>query len=271
MEKIDLNANASVPILGFGTWKLQGDVCEQAVLDALKVGFRHLDTADSYANHKKVGAAIRRSSLPREEIFLTTKLWHEKLTKEEVKDCVQRFLEELQVNYIDLLLIHWPNHLVPIEETLEAMNRCKEDGVVKAIGVSNFTIKHLEETKKTGFEVSVNQIEFHPSFNQKELKEYCDHNKITIEAHSPNGQGRDLLVPEIIDIARKHFATEYQAILAWLRQKGIVALPKSTNPKHMRENLESLKLNLKDNEIEVIENLPQGERVIDFAFSEFKS
>ena len=244
-------------------------MCEQAVLDAFEAGFRHIDTADSYANHHRIASAIAKSGISRKEIFLTTKLWHEKLTASEVQDCVKRFLEELDTPYIDLLLIHWPNHLVPIKQTLEAMNELKQKGEVLALGVSNFTEKHLEEAKKTGFEVAVNQVEFHPSFNQKTLKTYCDKNKIVLEAHSPSGQGRDLLIPEIIDIARSHFATESQIILAWLRQKGIVALPKSTNPKHIKENFESLSINLKDNEIKIIDNLPQGERVIDFAFSEF--
>ncbi len=270
MQTIKLNDQTLIPIIGFGTWKLQGKICEEAVLNALEIGFRHIDTADSYANHQKIASAIKKSKIPRKEIFITTKLWHEKLTAKEVKECVPRFLEELQTDYLDLLLIHWPNHLVPIEQTLQAMDEYKSRGVIRAIGVSNFDISHLEMAKGSGFKVEVNQVEFHPSFNQKKLKKYCDKNNITIEAHSPNGQGKDLFIPEIIDIARKNFATEYQIILSWLRQKGIVAIPKSTNPKHIKENFDSLKLNLDEDEMQILENLPQGNRVLNYPFAEFE-
>jgi len=269
MQTLTLKNGLQIPAIGFGTWKLQGDACTEAVINAIEAGFRLIDTADSYANHKKVGEAIKKSGLKREEIFLTTKVWYEKLTTNEVTDSVDRFLEELGVSYIDLLLIHWPNHNVPIRETLEAMNKAVQQRRVHSIGVSNFTIKHLNEIKSLGIDVMINQVEFHPSFNQRELKKYCDKEQIIIEAHSPNGQGKDLIIPEIIDIARAHFATEYQVILAWLRQEGIIALPRSKEVKHIKENYESLKINLKSGELTKINNLKQEGRILNFGFSEF--
>lgn len=269
MPTLTLKGGVKIPVLGFGTWKLQGDECTRAVLSAFEAGFRHIDTADSYANHQRISEAIKKSGLKRGEIFLTTKLWHEKLTAPEVKDSINRFLTELDCGYIDLLLIHWPNRLVSIEETLGEMSKFNQAGLIKAMGVSNFTVKHLDRTLKTGFGIAVNQVELHPSFNQKELLQYCNSRNLVVEAHSPNGQGRDLLEPIIIDLARKHFASEYQIILAWLRHKKIVALPKSTNLKHLKENIESVHITLDTDEIKAIDSIKQKERLINYPFSEF--
>jgi len=256
-------------MLGFGTWKLQGDICEQAVSDALELGFTHFDTADSYANHKRVGDALKKSGIKRETLFLTTKIWYEKLTEIEVFESFKRFQEELQTDYIDLLLVHWPNKNVPIAETLKAMDQLKRGGSVKSIGVSNFNVTHLEEALNTGYEVSLNQVEFHPSLNQNDLKIYCDNKDIKVTAYSPNGQGQDLSIPEIKSLAKKYSCYESQIILAWLRQKGIIAIPKSTKKEHIKANLESLKIKISQAEIEEINSLNTNKRLVEFKFSEF--
>src|SRR6185312_2600231 len=159
-QKINLTSTLSIPIIGFGTYKLTGEICQTAVSKALEIGYRHIDTADLYGNHHEVGEAIKKSGLKREEIFLTTKIWRDKLHKEDVLTSAQRFLDELQTDYIDLLLVHWPNNDIPITETLGAMQKLQQQKVIKAIGVSNFTILLLREALATHIPFVMNQVEF---------------------------------------------------------------------------------------------------------------
>ncbi|TSC55666.1 MAG: aldo/keto reductase [Parcubacteria group bacterium Greene0714_21] len=227
MKSLVLNSQASIPMLGFGTWQLVGDTGIKAVAKALGVGYRHIDTADRYGNHKEISQAIELSSLKREDLFITTKIPNTLLSREDVFLSVDRYLQELNTNYIDLLLIHWPNKNIPIAETLGAMRTLKEQGKVKAIGVSNFTIHHLKDAKATGVEVTNNQIELHPTFNQKELREYCAANNIVVTAYSPLGRGQDIGLPLFQELVKKYNSSPAQVILNWILQLGCVAIPKS--------------------------------------------
>lgn len=266
---ITLSDGTIIPTIGFGTWQLNGSECRQAVETALAVGYRHIDTADRYGNHKEVGAAIAGSGLDRSDLFLTTKVWHDQLTSHQVSDSVRRFLVELQTEYIDLLLIHWPNHNIPITETLQAMQAAQQEGIVRSIGVSNFTIRHLEEVRSSGSTVVMNQVEYHPSLNQQELLNYCTQNAITVTAYSPIAQGQDLNLPVIQDIAKKHDKTPAQVILNWLLYKDIVVIPRSTKPERIRQALESSDFVLSDDEYAAIDAIGGQNRLVCPDFAEF--
>lgn len=269
MKKFKFKNGNEVPALGFGTWKLVGETAVLSTRKALEIGYRHIDTADAYKNHKEVGRAIEESGIDREEIFLTTKVWYTDLKPEDLRKSVNRFLEELETGYIDLLLIHWPNRKIPLEGTLEAMNRLKSEGVIKNIGVSNFTINHIKDVLKTGVEVVNNQVELHPTFGQFELHKFCEENGILLTAYSPLGRGAELDNPVLKSIASKYKKTLPQVILNWIVARGIIAIPKASSEEHIRENFESLDFELDNEDIEKINKLDRGERLIDNGWSEF--
>jgi len=266
VKTLKLNDKIEIPILGLGTWQLKD---QGAIEHALEVGYRLIDTADIYNTHIKVGRAVKNSKIPREDLFLTTKIWYNSLNRKAVEETGKRFLDELQTPYIDLLLIHWPNPAVPIRETLEAMNSLKEQGVTHAIGVSNFEGRRLEEALKTGVEITNNQVELHPSFNQRKLKSFCDAHKIVVTAYSPIARGQDLNLEEIKTLAKKYAKTPSQIILNWIAQQDIVAIPKAATHKHIEENFNSLDFNLSKEDRELINQVPQEPRLINPGFADF--
>ncbi|HLC87902.1 MAG TPA: aldo/keto reductase [Patescibacteria group bacterium] len=269
MKKYKLKNGNKIPALGFGTWKLVGQDCLDSVLKALELGYRHIDTADKYGNHRHVGEAIHQSRIDRKEIFLTTKGWYTDLRTEDLKNAVNRFLEELETDYLDLLLIHWPNRNIPLVESLEAMNQLKDKGIIKNIGVSNFTVNHLKDCLKTGIEVVNNQVEIHPTFAQFELQKFAQENGIRLTAYSPLGRGADLQIPELLEIAQKHNKSVPQVIINWLISRGIITIPKATGEEHIRQNFEAMDFELFSEDIKVINNLDKGDRLIDNEWSEF--
>lgn len=269
MKKLQLNQKASIPELGFGTWQAIGEDCVRAVETALEAGYRHIDTADRYGNHREVARGIKNSGLKREELFITTKKWMDNLSKDDVIEDVHRFHDELQTDYLDLVLIHWPNREFDIKETLEGFEHLKEEGIVRAVGVSNFTIHHLEDALATDYEIINNQVELHPTFNQNELKEFCDSKGITLTAYSPLGRGQDLNLKAISEVAKKHNATSAQVILAWILKRGIVAIPKSTTPERIKENFEAHKLELDSTDMEKINSIEQRPRLLSPEFEDF--
>lgn len=270
MKSLPLNKNVSIPILGFGTWQITGNSCVTAVKTALEVGYRHLDTADAYGNHQQVAQGIKESGVPREDIFITSKVFYHDLHRNSVLQKCDQFLQELQTEYLDLLLIHWPNKNVELSETLSAMNELKQQGKIKAIGVSNFTQNHLEEAKATGIEVTNNQVELHPSVNQKDFKEYCDSNKIVLTAYSPLGRGEDIELDIIQELAEKYQASPSQVILNWIMAKNIVAIPKSSNDQRIKENFESTSWEMAPEDVTKIDRtVPQKERLIVPEWAEF--
>lgn len=259
-----------IPLLGFGTWQLQGQEATDAVSKALEVGFRHIDTADRYQNHRQVGQALKESGVPRSEIFLTTKVWHSDLHQKDVFAAAERFLKELETDYLDLLLIHWPNSSIALEETLAALGQLKKDGVIKNIGVSNFTIRHLEDALDQGVEILTNQVEFHPTLNQKALKEFCDKHKILITAYSPIAQGEDLKLPVIVELAEKYQRSPAQVILNWLISKNIVAIPRTTKPERIEDIYRTLEWKMDSEDVKAIDNLHTNNRMVIPPFAEFE-
>jgi len=261
MQTLKLNENSSIPILGFGTWQITGSRATRAVEKALEVGYRLIDTADIYGNHEEVGQAIANSTIPRKEIFLTTKIWRSYLHREGVLECGKRFLEELKTDYIDLLLIHWPTSSVPVRESLEAMNELKEQGIVKAIGVSNFFDEELVEALDCGVEITNDQVELHPSLNQKNLKGFCDEHNIVVTAYSPLGRGKEVHGEEVEELAKKYAKTPSQIILNWIIQRGIVAIPKAAKEEHIEENFKATEFELASEDMELINQIPQNGRI----------
>jgi 2,5-diketo-D-gluconate reductase B len=262
MQKVEIEKGVAMPILGFGTYKLTGDICIQAVADAIKIGFLHIDTADKYQNHSDIARAIKESEIQRKDLFLTTKVWWDRLSYNDIRKSIPRFQNELMTDYFDLVLIHWPNRNIALDDSFKALTEFKEEGIIRAIGVSNFTINHLRDAQKIGVKIAVNQVEFHPSLNQKDLLKFCLENEITITAYSPIAQGEDIEITEIQTIAKKYGRSGSQVILAWLRQKGIVAIPRSKSYEHIRDNFESLNLNLDEKDMEILDSLDRGNRII---------
>lgn len=270
ISQIKLNG-CHIPVVGIGTWQLKGDEAQESVETALSYGYRLIDTADVYGNHKQIAKAINNSKIDRSEIFLTTKVWRDDLKCKDIREAVDRFLDELDTNYIDLLLVHWPNSNIPYEETIDGLDAVKDDEKILDYGVSNFTIKHLKELKEKELDYDIvnNQVEFHPSLNQKELQKYCNDNGIVVTAYSPIAQGKDFDLELIQNLAEKYDKTPAQIILNWHIANGRVVIPRSSTNQHIKENFEILTWRLEEEDIEKIENINKNNRLLKPPFHEF--
>lgn len=242
-----LNNGITIPSIGYGTWQVEnGPAAVQAVAEALRIGYRHIDTATCYGNEKSVGEAIARSGLDRRDLFVTSKVWNTNRGYDSTLKAFERSLSDLGLDYLDLYLIHWPasphrfsdwQHINA--ETWRAMEELMKAGKIRAIGVSNFMPHHLDALLSTADVVpAVNQIEFHPGCKQPECIDYCRAHGILVEAWSPLGCGR-VLGNEILGrVAARHHCSPAQLCLCWILQQGILPLPKSSTPQRMRDNLE---------------------------------
>jgi len=270
MKTVRLNKETEIPVLGLGTWKLNGEECVEAVAEAISIGYRHIDTADAYENHAEVREGIRKSGIGREDLFLTTKLHFDDGYKEEtVRKSGERLLKELDTDYVDLLLIHWPDRSTSFEETLHAMDELKKAGKARALGVSNFTIHHLEDALKAGVEITDNQVEIHPAFTQKELRDFCALKKIAVTAYSPLGRKHVLELPLLHELADKYEKTPAQIALNWIVSRGMITIPKSANPQRIKENFDSLSFSIEEPDLVRIDEIPQEERIVAPAYSDF--
>jgi len=253
MKTLPLIENIQIPRMGFGTYGL-GRNATEATLHALRTGYRHIDTADIYGSHENIAEAITLSGVKREEIFITTKLWSNSLAKDEVEPTVNRFLRELNTSTIDLLLIHWPSRSVPVQETLVAMDKQCQAGKVRAIGVSNFKVSLMKEALETGFPVCNDQIEYNLNHKPAEVLEFCKDNNVTVTAYSPLEEGGGKSSKLVAELAKKYDRSKAEILLAWLMQKGMIVIPRSSNPKHIETNFRSLDLSLESGDIEKLEN-----------------
>ena len=261
-----LTNGVEIPAVGFGTFRAEGDAGEKAILDALDAGYRHLDTASMYQNEEVVGQAIKKSGIPREEIFVTTKLWNDIRDYEGAKTSLATSLKKLDLEYVDLFLIHWPNpaSLRHIPDAWEARNRdiwryleeALEQGLVRAIGVSDFHERHIDSLLETANVVPhVNQIYVSPSDLQLELVAANAKHHILTQAYSPLGKGTLLDAPELKELAQKYGKTPAQVILRWNLQKGYNPLPKSVTPSRIRENIDLFDFELSADELQKMDTL----------------
>jgi 2,5-diketo-D-gluconate reductase B len=270
MMTATLRSGREIPMLGLGTWQLTGDDCIDAVAHALELGYRHIDTAEAYGNHEQVRAGIARAGIPRDEIFLTSKVIRTRLHHDEVISSCETTLRELGTDYVDLYLVHWPNSSIPMEETLEAMSKLVDAGKARDIGVSNFTEWHLAKAEEVSrHPISVNQVEYHIYLNQENLLADCKRRGIVLTAYSPLGRGEALEERALTEIARAHGKSAAQVALRWLIQKGIVVIPKARSEKHLAENLGVLEFALTDEEVSLINSIGITKRIINPWWAEF--
>lgn len=256
----------SLPQLGFGTYRMTDrQECRDAVETALMTGYRHIDTAQFYENEEYVGEAIEAADVPRDEIFLATKVWHDRLSYDDVLASVRRSLDRLGVDAVDLLYVHWPRGEYDPEETLAAFDGLYDDGLVRNVGVSNFTPTLLDEAREQlDAPLLAHQVEMHPLLPQQELQAYAREHDHWLVAYAPIARGKVADVPEIQAVAEKHDATPVQVSLAWLLSKeNVAAIPKAATPEHIRENYGAKKIDLDEEDIERIDEIDRQERLID--------
>lgn len=256
MEYITLNNGLKMPILGYGVYQVSKEECQQCVMDALKVGYRSIDTAQSYFNEEQVGSAIVKSGVPREDIFLTTKVWIEHYGYEETLASVKESMEKLQTNYLDLLLLHQP--FADIYGAYRALEELYEAGKVKAIGISNFyPDRMIDIASFSKIKPMVNQVEVNPLHQQEEAKQWMDKYNIQIEAWAPFGEGRGDIFsnPVLAQIAEKYGKSVAQVILRWHIQRGVVVIPKTTHIERMKENFNVFDFTLSQEDMKLISDL----------------
>ena len=254
---------ANIPVLGLGTWQSTGQDCIDVVSQGLKMGYEHIDTAQAYDNEKEVGKGIKQSGVARDKFFLTTKIFPDdmKFEPEKLIAAAKRSLENLDTDYVDLLLLHWPDDRVPLSETMPALCELQKQGLTRNIGVSNFNIANIIEAKRyADVHIAVNQVEFHPFIKQKTLQTFLNNHHILLEAYSPLARG-DVFDNKIIkEIADKHSITPAQVSLAWiLSDKHRIAIPKTANPEHLQGNLDAIKIELSADELEKIGSLARSD------------
>ena len=256
---LEMNNKLKIPQMGFGVFLIRGDeLTEQSCLEAFKLGYRHIDTAHVYGNERGVGSAIKKSGIPREEIFLTSKLWHNECGEGITEKAIDRMLKRLDTTYLDLLLIHWP--VGDYCGAWKDMEKAVEAGKVKSIGLSNFMGKYLEDILKIAKILPVvDQVECHPYAPCDDLRKELDKINCKIEAWSPIGRAdKNLLNEEVlVNLGKKYNKTAAQVILRWHIEKGNIIFPKSTNPVHIKENWEIFDFKLTDDEIKQIDGLPK--------------
>lgn len=253
----------TVPTLGLGTWKLRGDECVRAVLDALEIGYRHIDTAQAYANEEDVGRALRESGVPRDELFLTTKVWFDNLSHDDAIASTEASLRKLDTDHVDLLLIHWPNEELSMDEPLRALAELRERGRARHVGVSNFTPSLLDEALRVTKLFAV-QVEYHPFLSQDTLLERAREADMMLTAYSPIARGAVVDDPTLREIGRAHGKSAAQVTLRWLvQQDGVAAIPKASDDEHRRSNFDIWDFRLSDDEMERIADLARGERLVD--------
>ncbi|MEU6229047.1 aldo/keto reductase [Streptomyces sp. NPDC047042] len=261
---IILNNGVEMPQLGYGVWQVPDDEAEQAVTTALETGYRSIDTAAIYGNEEGTGKAIAASGLPREDLFVTTKLWNGDQGYESALRAFDTSLEKLGLEYVDLYLIHWPQPAKGrFVDTYKALEKLAADGRARSIGVSNFLPEHLDRLlAETSVVPAVNQIELHPHLQQHAAREYHAEQGIATEAWSPLGQGKGLLeVPAIVAIAQKHGRTPAQIVLRWHLQLGNVVIPKSVTPSRIKENIEVFDFSLDTEDLAAISALNEDRRL----------
>ena len=259
-DTFTLNNGYKIPCIGFGTWQTpDGDTAVNAVKDAVKLGYKHIDTAAIYGNEVSIGKAIKESGINRNELFITSKVWNKERGYKTTLAAFDKTLNDLQLDYLDLYLIHWPASQNQFKdwdninlETWKAMTELYKAGKIKSIGVSNFMLHHLKSLMETEVKPMVNQIEFHPGFMQEETVKYCNDNNILIEAWSPLGTGKMLNNSTLKEIAAKYNKSAAQLCIRWCLQNNTLPLPKSVTSARIKENTEVFDFVISDEDMKTI-------------------
>ena len=261
--KVENARGAKIPALGFGTFRMKGEECTQAVENALKVGYRHLDTAEIYENEKAVGDGMASFDIDRNELFITTKAWMDDMSPEGLRKSLEQSLRDMRIDYVDLWLIHWLNPKFEVEDILETMMKEVDAGTVRHVGVSNFPAAFFERAAKAA-PVVCNQVEYHPYLAQTKIIESARAHDALVMAYAPLGIGKCHADATIAAIGEKHGKTAAQVTLRWFMQQPMVgAIPKASGYDHAKENFEIFDFELSDEEMATITGLARGERMID--------
>nr|WP_274637978.1 aldo/keto reductase [Microbacterium bovistercoris] len=263
IPEISLNDGNSIPQLGYGTFKVPAEQAERAVAEALELGYRHIDTAAIYGNEQGVGAAVAASGIPRDELFITTKLWNDRHDGDEPRAAIGESLDRLGLDRVDLYLVHWPtpakdNYLHAWEKLIEL----REEGLARSIGVSNFLVPHLEKiVQATGVTPAVDQIELHPAHQQPDVTAWAAAHDVRIESWGPLGQGKyDLFgTPAVAEAAAAHDRTPAQIVIRWHLQHGYILFPKSVHRERLAENIDVFDFTLADEQLQAIDALEPGD------------
>jgi 2,5-diketo-D-gluconate reductase B len=254
-----------IPALGFGTWQLRGDACRKSIVSALETGYRHIDTAQIYENEDEVGHALKDSTVPRQDIVLTTKIWMNNVRTGDMQQSLTKSLTSLQTDYVDLLLIHWPVKDVSINEQMQALCDVRDQGLAKLIGVSNFTVAQMKEITDTlGVPIACNQVEYHPFLNQRPVLDFVRGHDMVLTAYSPVARGKVMEDKTIGAIAKKYGKTAAQITLRWLvQQERVAAIPKAADPQHAQSNFDIFNFTLTEDEMRSIHALarPDGRMI----------
>jgi len=258
---VDLNNGVRMPIIGLGTAALFGKPAYQSVVWALDMGYRMIDTASMYGNERNVGKALQESEIPREELFITTKVWETDQGYDNTMAALEKSLKKLKLSYIDLYLIHWPRSKLR-NETWKTLERILKDGKARAIGVSNYTIRHLKELLEISSTIpTVNQVEFTPFLYQRDLLDFCEKTKIKLGAYSPLTRGEKFDNPLLQSISQRHQKSSAQILIRWGLQHGIVEIPRSRSKQHIQENFEVFDFEIYKKDMEVLDNLNENFRL----------
>ncbi|MDZ5696964.1 aldo/keto reductase [Chelativorans sp. M5D2P16] len=269
MKKLDVNG-AQIPVIGLGTWTLKGGTCVDIVSHALEHGYRHVDTATIYDNEEEVGEGIRASGLARDQIFLTTKVWWTDLAPGDLERSAAESLKRLGVDAVDLLLIHWPSPDIPLAETIGALNRAREKGLTRHIGVSNFPSRLLEAAAgHSTAPLVANQVEYHPYLNQEKVHAACLRQGMAMVSYCPLYRGGLLDEPAITEAAARHGKTPAQIVLRWhIEQENVAVIPRTSRLERLAENADIFDFSLDAGEMEAISRLKSaGRRICDYDFS----
>ena len=259
----------SLPRLGLGTFRMQGDACRAAVESALALGYRHIDTAEMYGNEDAIGAAIAASGVARKDLHVTTKVWNENLAPDAIRRSFDASLKKLRLDHVDLYLVHWPARNMNLQAIFETLLKLKEEGRTRAIGVANFNLALLktvvEEIKAP---IACNQIEYHVMLDQTPVRKYLAAESIPLVAYCPLAQGRAASDPTLAAIGRKHGVSAAQVALKWLLdQDGVAAIPKASRSESQKANLDALHVGLDDEDRQAIAGLPKDRRCVNPGFA----
>jgi diketogulonate reductase-like aldo/keto reductase len=269
MQFVEANGGARIPAIGLGTWELRGRSCARLVEQALKLGYRHIDTAQVYENEREVGEGLRASGVKRDDVFVTTKVWTTHFAPNDLERSTKESLARLRLSEVDLLLLHWPNPQVPLAETLGALARVRKLGMSRHIGVSNFTVALIEQAVRLCEEpLACDQVEYHPYLDQAKVLEACARHGMAVVAYSPVAKGRVKNDQALARIGHAHGKSAAQVCLRWLVQQNVPAIPRTSKIERLSENIDIFDFELSDEEMRMVFQMGTAKcRLTDYGFA----